>query len=471
MRRTLVPAIAGVLVLALVGIPRADAVASYPARTAAARAVAWFAAQQQPDGGFELAGFPGFETPDAVLAIAESAQVGDTWDATRARNAVTGLVRKGHNPLHNLDDLVDAGTSGGQAAKLIVLVVAPLGLNPRDFDPDNDTATPVDLVAMMDAARLPDGSYGAGTFNATLFAAIAHKAIGRAVPADTLAYIAAAQQANGSWNYTGTPSGTGVDVDTTALAMTALAAGGRTGADAAMKKALAILATSQYATGGWGDDYGNGPEVNTNSTALAAIGIRAAGANPGTRAWRDAAAPGRTAQAYVSPEATLISKQQPDGHMTSPFDSYGLNTSATSQSVQGLLLNWLPLVAAPPATSNGQVAVTLTGGISASVAGTLTSGSISVAHDSFGLVAVAGTGSVGTAGAGFNLTRFWVLKLYTGTISVNNGAGVNATVVSFFGAGAYDTATRTASGSASWFQIAALPWSSGQVNWSVTSAG
>lgn len=470
MRRTLVPALAGVLVLALMGIPRADALASYSARTAAARAVAWLAAQQQTDGGFELAGFPGFETPDAALAIAENAQVSDTWDATRARNAVTGLVRNGHNPLHNLDDLVDAGTSGGQAAKLIVLAVTPLGLNPRDFDPDNDSAAPVDLVALMDAAKLPDGSYGTGTFNATLFAAIAAKAIGRSVPADTLAYIGAAQQANGSWNYTGTPSGAGVDVDTTALAMTALAAGGRTGNDAAMKKALALLGTSQFTTGGWGDDYGSGPEVNTNSTALAAIGIKAAGANPGTRAWRDAATPSRAGQAYVSPETTLLSKQQPDGHMTSPFDSYGLNTSATTQSVQGLLLNWLPIVVAPPSTSGDEVSVTLSGGINATVSGSLTSGNLAVAHDNYGLVSLTGSGSLGAGSIGFNLTRFWILKLYTGTISVDNGAGVHATVVSFFGAGAYDASARTASGSASWFQIASLPWGSGRVSWSVTDA-
>ena len=42
-----------------------------PASVAAAdAAVSWLTTQQQPDGGFELAGFPGFETLDAAIAIA-----------------------------------------------------------------------------------------------------------------------------------------------------------------------------------------------------------------------------------------------------------------------------------------------------------------------------------------------------------------------------------------------------------------
>lgn len=470
MRRTLAPALAGLLVLALLGVPGvADAQASPAARTAASKAASWLATQQQTDGGFELAGFPGFETPDAVLAIAENAQTSDTWSTTLARNAVTGLVKGGRNPLHNLDDLVDAGTSGGQAAKLIVLDVAPLGLNPRDFDPDNDTAAAVDLVALMDAAKLPDGSYGAGTFNATLYAAIANKVIGRPVPANTLAYIVGAQQANGNWNYTGTPSGTGVDVDTTALTLVALVAAGRTGADPTVKKGVAALANAQYTTGGWGDDYGSGPEVNTNSTALAAIGIKATGADPGTRAWRDAAAPGRSAQAYVSPETTLLSKQSPDGHFTSPFDGFGLNTSATSQSVQGLLLSWLPTAVMAVVPSGDQVGVTITGGLTASVSGTLTSGNLTVTTDSFGLVGITGSGAVGTTVVSMDLRRFWIIPLYLGPIQVVTSTA-DVSVPVFFAKGSYDRTTRVATGGGQWVTLSTVPWRLGQVTWTVTDA-
>lgn len=473
MRRTLVPVLAGSLVLALAGAPRAaDAQASYTARIASARAVAWIAAQQQTDGGFELAAFPGFETPDAVLAIAESAQVSDTWDTTRARNAVTGIVRGSHNPLHNLDDLVDAGTSGGQAAKLIVLDVAPLGLDPRDFDPQNDSAAAVDLVATMDAAKLPDGSYGAGVFNATLYAAIANKLVGRTVPADTIAYITAAQQANGSWNYTGTAAGTGIDVDTSALAMMALSAAGKTGTDAAMKKAMTMLATAQFSTGGWGDDYGSGPEVNTNSTAMAAIAIKAAGANPNLRTWRDTAAPARTGEAYVTPEATLLARQQANGHFSSPFDGYGLNTFATSQSVQGLLLSWLPIATSPttPPPSGDAVAVSITGGLSTSVSGPLTSGNLTLSRDQFGAASVDGTGAVGATTVTFALKRFWILQLYLGSVRVSGVSGDVAVQV-FFGNGSYDAGTKTAQGSGPWLRLTSFPWKSGQITWSVTDAG
>ena len=62
-----------VVSLSTFGVP-ARAGALSPAGEAADRAVAWLVTQQLPDGGFELAAYPGFETPDAVLAIAMAAQ-------------------------------------------------------------------------------------------------------------------------------------------------------------------------------------------------------------------------------------------------------------------------------------------------------------------------------------------------------------------------------------------------------------
>ena len=51
-------------------------------------AVAWLADQQEADGGFEMADFPGFETPDAVFALANAGQTGTTWSTTDALAAV-----------------------------------------------------------------------------------------------------------------------------------------------------------------------------------------------------------------------------------------------------------------------------------------------------------------------------------------------------------------------------------------------
>ncbi|HEX7522193.1 MAG TPA: hypothetical protein VF441_09095, partial [Acidimicrobiia bacterium] len=73
---------------------------------AAAKAVAWLDTQQQADGGFEVSGFAGFETPDAVLAIAEQAQAGATWSTSEALAAVQATTNAtGKTPLDALDDL------------------------------------------------------------------------------------------------------------------------------------------------------------------------------------------------------------------------------------------------------------------------------------------------------------------------------------------------------------------------------
>jgi hypothetical protein len=123
---------------------------------AATRAVEWLKTQQQPDGGFEVAGFPGFETPDAVLALAEAAQSDDTWSAEEARAGVLAVRRNGRSPLDYIDDLTEGkapfkALDPGLAAKLIVLVAAPLGYDAAAFDPQGDGA--VNLVAPVDAAR------------------------------------------------------------------------------------------------------------------------------------------------------------------------------------------------------------------------------------------------------------------------------------------------------------------------------
>src|SRR5690606_24827153 len=141
-------------------------------RTTAATATTWLRSEQQADGGFEVAGFPGFETPDAVIAIAEDAQTGPTWDKAVALAAVTGTTTGGSSPLDFMDDFADGAISGGTAARITVLVALPLGLSTTAFDPQGDGAR--DLLATIDAAAQPSGSYG--TFNETLFAAQAKQA-------------------------------------------------------------------------------------------------------------------------------------------------------------------------------------------------------------------------------------------------------------------------------------------------------
>ncbi len=90
------------------------------ARSSAGAATAWLVGQQRPDGGFEVSGFPGFETSDAILAIAENAQTEQTWSTAQARAAVANVVRGGKTPLDAIDDFADGALNAGQAAKLIV---------------------------------------------------------------------------------------------------------------------------------------------------------------------------------------------------------------------------------------------------------------------------------------------------------------------------------------------------------------
>jgi hypothetical protein len=340
-------AVAAAAAIALLVVPAVPAGAADASSIAVAQAAAGFlAASQQADGGFELAGFPGFETPDAVLALAATGQSSDTWSPSEAAAAVAAVhTAGGQTGLDALDDFAESGTlNAGQAAKLIVLDVAPLGLDPADFDPSNDSPSAVDLTAVLDAGALGDGSFG--TFNATLYAALAEPLLGREVAADTVDYLDAAQQANGGWNFGGDPSGTDDDPDTTGLAVQALVAAGQDRTDPVVAHALAYLASMQQADGSW-QSFG---ASNPNSTAVAVLAIAAAGGDPTTACWRDTVAPDLAGAPYGNPDAYLRGLQAQDGHLASPNDDFGVNTFGTSQGVEALLRRWVPTATAAPIT-------------------------------------------------------------------------------------------------------------------------
>ena len=328
--------ILGIVIGALALAPALPALPGMPAGPAGAataaldigRAAAFIRANQQPDGGFETAGFPGFETPDAILALGESAQTGAAWNAATARAAVAAVVRNGRTPLDYVDDLAETTTSAGQAAKLIVLVAAPLGLAPAAFNPQGDAAT--DLVAKVDAGRNADGSFGPpGTFNATLYAALAHPLVSRTVPAATRDLIFAAQQANGGWGFAGDPKGTDVDIDTTGLTLQALAAAGVDPQSVPVRRAVAFLKANQLPSGGWSAFGAEDP----NATAVAILGLTAVGQRVDT-CWAPAG-------------DVLPARQAADGRVASPNDSFGVSTFATSQAVQATSRRWLPLLGRP----------------------------------------------------------------------------------------------------------------------------
>jgi hypothetical protein len=311
-----------------------------PSKAVAAGAVDWLLTQQESDGGFEVANFAGFETPDAILAIADDAQQQYGWSATQARNAVLGATENGNSPLHFMDDFLVGTLSAGDAAKAIVLVAQPLGLSVTNFDPDGDGGR--NLIGAVNAGAQSNGSYGA--FNATLYAALAKKLVNGSVPTNTVAYIRNAQEAAGGWDFNGDPGGNDADVDTTALAVQALAVSGVAANDTDLRQGLAYLANLQRPNGAF-QAFGNN---DPNSTSMAIFAIVAAGFDPTVPCWRDTVVPAKEGDPYGSPVAWLRTQQHATGRIISPNDGFGVNTLATTQSVQALRRGWLPVYGVAP---------------------------------------------------------------------------------------------------------------------------
>ncbi len=310
--------------------------------TASANAVAWLKTKQLPDGSFEVAGFAGFETRDVVLAIAEQAQTGTTWSSSQALAAVQALKAggSGPTPLDYLEDLVAASSDHGVAAKTVVLVSASLGIDATAFGS-------VNLLTKMGGC---DGTSSA-TFNGLLYLIIAQQLLCAGVaPAANVTTVRSAQQANGGWGFAGDNTTDDIDNDTTAVAVEALIGSGATIADPAVQKALAFFAANFQADGAW-QSFG---EDDPNSTALAILGVTAAGFDVTTSCWRDTLAPDLVGTAYTSPDAWLRSQQLTTGtdagRVQSPSDSFGVNTFATSQFVEGLMRSWLPVARAAEQT-------------------------------------------------------------------------------------------------------------------------
>lgn len=395
----------GALALGASALVRPAAATTPESEATAQAAVNWLATQQQADGGFEVSGFPGFETPDAVLALAEQAQTGSTWSEAEALAGVAALTTGGNSALDALDTFASSGLGAGQAAKVIVLDAVPLGLDPAAFDPAGD-ANPVDLTAIVEAGAQPDGTFGA--FNATLFAALAEHVTGEAPAAATLGVIEAAQQANGAWNFAGDPAGTDVDPDTTGLAVQALIAGGASPSEPAIASALGFFAEHHQADGSWPSPFDSG---NPNSTALAIQGIAAAGFDPASSCWRDTIDSASAGTTYTSPDAYLQDIQTDAGNLASPNDAFGLNTFPTSQGVQALLRGWLPVARATTeqcsttaTTTTTTVASTTTTTVATQVQGSTvvkgtTRGTLPNTGAMSTLLAVVGGASLATGGA------------------------------------------------------------------------
>ncbi len=318
--------------------------------TAANDAVAWIITQQQPDGGFDVSGSQGFETPDAVLAIAEAAQTpGTPWNTATAFGAVTAIEyggAGGPNPLDSLDDWADSPVNAGEAGKLIALVTEPLGLDPTDFDPSGDSGTAVDLTEILD----PDGCAGDpatyGFFNETIFGALGE------------VRIVCACQPGGDRNHPGRAAG---------RRRLELPRRSRRHHRFAISTPRALRGPGLGRGRGHVRRPGDRGRARVHRVQADALGwLPTRSARPirtrPHRPWWRSPLPGSTqppvagatrpspptkGTAYAAPYAWLRSQQLPErAHRRVRTMPSAVNTFATSQSVEALLLSWWPIARA-----------------------------------------------------------------------------------------------------------------------------
>ena len=283
-----------------------------------------------------------FVTYDAVLAIAEAAQSGSTWDATAAHDAVAEFENgDGESPLPFLDLMAATVTTPGVAGKTAVMLAGPLGLSYIAYDPAED-GSPVNLVDLVGSPQ-PNGAYDDDLhFNNTLFAALGAQLFTGSIQSSTVSYVGACQQPSGAFAYNCSQSEFDVDLDTTALALQTLVAGGVEPTDPVLVKGLGYLADQLGPEGHW-SPYGS---ASAESSSRAMIAIAAAGFDVDSPCWRNTVAPSRANEAFVSAGDALASLTNVDGSIAGPF-SFSPAWS-TAQAVAGLLRNWLPTVTASP---------------------------------------------------------------------------------------------------------------------------
>jgi len=112
---------------------------------------------------------------------------------------------------------------------------------------------------------------------------------------------------------------------------------------ATLHKALGFVAAQYHDTTGAWQAFGHD---DPNSTASAVLAVTATGYNPASRCWRDKSAPSLASHAYRSPLTWLRSQQLSSGRVKSPSDSFGVNTFATTQTIEAWHRQFLPLATA-----------------------------------------------------------------------------------------------------------------------------
>jgi hypothetical protein len=280
----------------VLGLGQDDGPAGPALAEAIEAAVTWLVeTHQNADGGFSNFSTGADQAPS---------EIGGTLDALWA----LGVSEADTGPaiaymLSNTDELAAyVSQDGSQAAKALLALAA---------EEDVSSAGGLDLAANLTNHLSPTGQYGVDTaFNQSL--AMLGLAFSGYSTAEEAATWLAEQQENegelaGSWD---DGFGTAGNADSTALAIAALLANGKSREDPVIVAGREFLAQTQLDSGGW--EYGAGFGESANSTALVLLALAMLGEDVVNEA-SDWAKDGRT------PMAALLAWQGESGAFQADF--------------------------------------------------------------------------------------------------------------------------------------------------------
>ena len=304
------------LILAMPTVALADSAADVALRRRAVdKALAWLADQQQPDGGWGPASSS--SASDTAVAVWALAAAGE--------DAASFQTAGGATPLDALASHTAQETSTATGTARLLLAVAAAGGDPRDF-------AGLDLAAMLESFRSPNGRYGSGPMDgitAQAWALLALKAADQPIPDAAVSWLRAQQNSDGGWPEL---PGQLSNAEDTSWALQALAATGVAASDPAMMKGLAFLRTQQVGDAGF-RRLQAAPSSETASTGLALLGVTAGGGSLLDAAWQ------RSGQ---SPLEALLQLQRPDGGFVPRPGESEASVNATAYGVLGLIGRPLP---------------------------------------------------------------------------------------------------------------------------------
>lgn len=281
------------------------------------KGIAWMTTQQKDDGSFD--GFNPGASIDACLAlVAANRKPQDV--ATNGKTVLDYLA----------GEAASYAPQGASAAGKLAACVAAAGANTQSFGG-------IDLVAQITATySTTTGAYGSSTWDQA-WAIIGLKASGQSIPSNAVDYLKAIQATGGGWGFM--PQASSADVDSTGLALQALAAAGVTqntatlAADSAVEAGKTYLNTTQQSDGGWAGYDGT---TSTSSTAFAIQGLTAVGEDATGIDWTI-----EDNSAFNNPMDALLGLQDPQGG----FKGFsGANDpGATYQAIPGVNEKPFPL--------------------------------------------------------------------------------------------------------------------------------